>query len=127
MKRVLRSCITPLPRFLTTRGLAGLVLVLVAGTALSVHEYLQTARAPRAAQVRSPALRGSSSGEVRAAERSSHGERSSASARTYPARTTDFSSVSDVSPAAPSATGSSIDAGARPATLYRPDDAASGS
>src|SRR5687768_4994645 len=42
MKRVLRSCLEPLPRFLSTRGLASLVVMLVAGTGVSVYEYLES-------------------------------------------------------------------------------------
>lgn len=118
MKRVLRSCITPLPRFLTTRALAGLVLVLVAGTAVSVHEYLETARAPRATQARLPSVRTSVPGEVRAHERTS------AASHTHPACTLDFSPSTEALPGTSSASSSS--ASARPATLYGPDSAASG-
>lgn len=117
MKRVLRSCITPLPRFLTTRALAGLVLVLVAGTALSVHEYLETARAPRAMQVRTPSVRASVPGDVRALERTS------AASRTLPACTLDFSPSTEALRGTSSAANS---ASARPATLYGPDAATSG-
>jgi|SRR6187402_740840 len=120
MKRVLRSCITPLPRFLTTRALAGLVLVLVAGTALSVHEYLETARAPRATQVRTQPVRSNlPGGEVRAAERTS------SASRTHPACTLDFSPSAEALPAS-SSSASSTSVGARPATLYGPDAATSG-
>lgn len=118
MKRVLRSCITPLPRFLSTRGLAALVLVLVAGTALSVHEYLQTARTPRAAQARTPGQRASQPGEVRAAERTS-------AARSHASRTVEFVPANDGLPAS-GASSTPLEASPRPATLYRPDDASSG-
>jgi len=46
MKRVLRSCIDPLPRFLSTRGLLALVLLVLGGTGLSVHGLLQADAKP---------------------------------------------------------------------------------
>lgn len=42
MKRVLRSCLDPLPRFLSTRGVLVVVVLVVAGTAVSVHEYVES-------------------------------------------------------------------------------------
>ena len=44
MKRVLRSCFEPLPRFMSTKSLAGLVVMLLVGTGISVYEYLESAR-----------------------------------------------------------------------------------
>jgi hypothetical protein len=41
-----RSILDPLPRFLTVRGLAVVVGMLVLGTAISVHEFLESARPP---------------------------------------------------------------------------------
>lgn len=49
MKRVLRSCLDPLPRILSTRGLAAIVALVVSGTALSVYEYLESSRVPERA------------------------------------------------------------------------------
>lgn len=64
MKKVLRSCFDPLPRFLSTRGLAIVVAMLVGGTAISVHEYVESTQ-PRPRRPLLPAA----SGEVHAAER----------------------------------------------------------
>jgi hypothetical protein len=55
MKRVLRSCLDPLPRFLSTRGLAFLVVMLVAGTGVSVYEYLESTQ-PIGRHVARPAI-----------------------------------------------------------------------
>src|SRR5688500_17393283 len=44
MKRVLRSCFEPLPRFMSTKSLADLVVMLLVGTGISVDEYLESAR-----------------------------------------------------------------------------------
>jgi hypothetical protein len=64
VKKVLRSCFDPLPRFLSTRGLAGVVVMLLGGTALSVYEYVESTRPPpRRAAPTAPA------GAVHAAER----------------------------------------------------------
>ena len=42
MKRMLRSTFDPLPRSLSTRGLVALVLVVVLGTAVTVHRYMES-------------------------------------------------------------------------------------
>ena len=44
MKRVLRSCFDPLPRFMSMKSLACLVAMVVLGTGISVYEYLESAR-----------------------------------------------------------------------------------
>ena len=44
MKRLVRSALDPLPRSLSIRSLAILVTMLVAGIAISVHEYLESGR-----------------------------------------------------------------------------------
>src|SRR5688572_5511177 len=49
MKRVLRSCLDPLPRFLSTRALLAVVAFVVLGTALSVYEYVESGRPPQMA------------------------------------------------------------------------------
>ena len=46
MKHVLRSCLDPLPRILSTRGLAAIVVLVLSGTALSVYEYVESGRMP---------------------------------------------------------------------------------
>lgn len=46
MKSVLRSCFDPLPRFMSTRSLIGLVTMVLAGTGISVYEYLESSHAP---------------------------------------------------------------------------------
>lgn len=46
MKRVLRSCFDPLPRFMSTKSLIGLVAMVVVGTGISVYEYLESSRLP---------------------------------------------------------------------------------
>jgi hypothetical protein len=46
MKSVLRSCFDPLPRFMSTKSLTGLVLMVLAGTGISVYEYLESSHAP---------------------------------------------------------------------------------
>ena len=45
-KRFVRSVFDPLPRSLSIRSLAVLVTMLVAGIAISVHEYLESGKAP---------------------------------------------------------------------------------
>ncbi|MDZ4773128.1 MAG: hypothetical protein SGI72_08325 [Planctomycetota bacterium] len=47
MKRVFRSTLDPLPRSLSTKGLVSLVLVVVLGTAVTVHRYLESSGHPR--------------------------------------------------------------------------------
>ena len=42
----MRSILDPLPRFLSTRGLATVVGMLLLGTAVSVYEYLEDSRPP---------------------------------------------------------------------------------
>ena len=72
MKRVLRSCFEPLPRFMSTKSLVGLVLMLLAGTGLSVYEYLESSRPPERHPVERHPVRVEKSpaaGEVQAAER----------------------------------------------------------
>lgn len=55
MKRVLRSCLEPLPRFVSTKSLAAIVTIVLVGTAVSVFEYLESARPPvRRAALDSP-------------------------------------------------------------------------
>jgi hypothetical protein len=44
MKSVLRSCFDPLPRSLSTKGLVGLVAVVVLGTGVMVRSYLESAQ-----------------------------------------------------------------------------------
>lgn len=44
MKRLVRSALDPLPRSLSVRSLAILVTMLVAGIAISVHEYLESGK-----------------------------------------------------------------------------------
>jgi hypothetical protein len=44
MKRVLRSCFEPLPRFMSMKSLTAVVALLLVGTAISVVEYLESAR-----------------------------------------------------------------------------------
>lgn len=46
MKRLVRSVFDPLPVSLSIRSLAILVTMLVAGIAISVHEYLQSGKVP---------------------------------------------------------------------------------
>ena len=46
MKSVLRSCFDPLPRFMSTRSLIGLVTMVLIGTGISVYEYLESSHAP---------------------------------------------------------------------------------
>jgi hypothetical protein len=44
MKKVLRSCFDPLPRFLSMKSILGLVAMVLLGTGISVYEYLESAR-----------------------------------------------------------------------------------
>ena len=53
MQRVLRSCLDPLPRLISLKSLIGVVLMVLAGTGLSVYEYLETAVPPVRAADRS--------------------------------------------------------------------------
>ena len=46
MKSVLRSCLDPLPRFLTLRGLSLLVAMLVLGVVFSVWEFVESGQLP---------------------------------------------------------------------------------
>jgi len=46
-KQLVRSVLDPLPKFLSIRSLVILVTMLVGGTALSVHEYLESGRITR--------------------------------------------------------------------------------
>lgn len=46
MKSVLRSCFEPLPRFLSTKCLVSLVALVLVGTGISVHEYLESTSVP---------------------------------------------------------------------------------
>ena len=46
MKSVLRTCLDPLPRFLSLRGLTLLVAMLVLGVVFSVWEFVESARLP---------------------------------------------------------------------------------
>jgi hypothetical protein len=46
MKSVLRSCFDPLPRFMSTKSLTGLVLMVLIGTGISVYEYLESSHVP---------------------------------------------------------------------------------
>jgi hypothetical protein len=48
MKRVLRSAIDPLPRALSTKSLVALVAVVVFGTAVTVHRYVESGELPPA-------------------------------------------------------------------------------
>lgn len=74
MKRVLRSCLDPLPRFVSTKSLAAIVSIVLVGTAVSVFEYLESARPP----VRRAALDAfGGASETRACDRSSSGTDSS--------------------------------------------------
>ena len=68
MKRVLRSCFEPLPRFMSTKSLVGLVLMLLAGTGISVYEYLESARPLEKPAARAEAAPAGARGEVHAAE-----------------------------------------------------------
>src|SRR5882672_9387031 len=46
MKRLVRPGIDPLPRSLSTKSLAFLVVMLLSGIGISVHEFLESRRAP---------------------------------------------------------------------------------
>lgn len=46
MNKALRSTFDPLPRSLSTRGLVSLVLVVVLGTAVTVHRYMESSGHP---------------------------------------------------------------------------------
>jgi hypothetical protein len=102
MKRVLRSCLDPLPRFLSTRALVAVVAFVVLGTALSVYEYVESGRPPRmawpkveaACPLRSPAaeprarpleLRATTSCTLEPAEASAQGLRAAQAEAPQPA------------------------------------------
>lgn len=108
MKRVFRSCLDPLPRFLSTRGLTALVLIVVTGIALSVHEYLQSGREPERAWP---------SSTVRAVERVHTGRSTRGTCtRSLPG------ACGGVQDASESETGPcSAEERSKPATLFRPD------
>ncbi|MFO1009806.1 MAG: hypothetical protein U1F29_07045 [Planctomycetota bacterium] len=115
MKSVFRSCLDPLPRFLSMRGLLAVVLVVVAGTGLSVYEYVQSSRST---EVRWP----------RATLRASGG----APARSQPSPCVGLGATTACEDlrAAPANPTSTAEAGERPpspAILYRPDAAGTGS
>jgi hypothetical protein len=116
MKRVLRSCIEPLPRFLTTRGLAVLVLLLVAGMAISVREYMQTGGPLRAAAPRSARV-GSGPQGVRSTF-VPHAARCQADTTVLDSRAP--------APFNPSAAGEGSAPAARPATMFAPTGEVSG-
>lgn len=116
MKRVLRSCLDPLPRLLTTRGLAAIVALVVTGTALSVYEYVESSRVPERAW---PKARPAAS----AADSTRDAGPKCASARCCPAIEVPAAPSSTASPASstvalPSGSG---------ATLFRPEASTSGS
>lgn len=113
MKRVFRSCLDPLPRFLSTRGLVLVVLLVLTGTALSVHEYVRSGREPERAWPRAsarnlerprPAGALPTSGPCASAEPGTEAEERAALGGAVPA-----GAESEV----------------KPATLFRPDDASS--
>ncbi|MBI5363471.1 MAG: hypothetical protein HZA53_09865 [Planctomycetes bacterium] len=110
MKRVFRSCLDPLPRFLSTRGLIAVVLIVVTGTALSVHEYLQSGREPERAWP---------SSTVRASERTPKGGSTQGQCtRNLPGAACD----GDQHGAASGARPCGAEERSEPATLYRPDE-----
>lgn len=109
MKRVFRSCLDPLPRFLSTRTLAFVVVVVVFGTALSVSEYVQSGSEPERTWPQSAvraAGQSPSTGIVRPT--ALQPERCAAQSSELGVQ---------VEAARPRAEGA-----AKPATLYRPDD-----
>ena len=55
MKRVLRSCFDPLPRFMSTKSLTGLVVMVLIGTGISVYEYVESSHLPSRPAASSPA------------------------------------------------------------------------
>lgn len=68
MKRVLRSTFDPLPRSLPTPGLIALVALVVLGTAVTVHRYLESASPTDRRSLATPARAAlSRPSEVRAA------------------------------------------------------------
>ncbi len=116
MNRVFRSCLDPLPRFLSTRGLAFVVLLVVGGTGFSVYEYVQSGRSTNHAWPRST---------VRAAEgteRASPLRSCGAYASAQPCLEADADPV-----AVPSVLNGTAGAHPSPATLYRPESSSSGS
>jgi hypothetical protein len=114
MKRVLRSCLDPLPRILSTRGLAAIVLLVLSGTALSVHEYVESGRVPDRSW---PRARTVQSGAQKSHPRCASAQRAPASA------------ASAIEPCSPPCTQApAVDEGSAPsgATVYRPDESRSG-
>ena len=66
MKRILRSTLDPLPRSLSTPALVTLVMVVVLGTAVTVHRYIESSSSSDADQLTPARV----IGEVRAADES---------------------------------------------------------
>jgi hypothetical protein len=115
MKRVLRSCLDPLPRFLSTRGILLVVGLVVAGTAVSVHEYLESDRGP--------ANGWSNAGSVHAADSGAR-----APARPFAGCDTRGDAPCSVLPPAPRrVTESGVEPRPTPPTLYDPTSTSSGS
>jgi hypothetical protein len=80
MKRLVRSCIDPLPRSLSTKSLALLVVMLLSGIGISVHEFLESRRVPeRAVQSVQPVLQECTREEVHFPKASKPGAGSGAS------------------------------------------------
>jgi hypothetical protein len=80
MKRVLRSCLDPLPRLISLKSLVAVVIVLLAGTGISVYEYLESAHLPmrnevRAAAESTPASRASAEDRSKCTLRTDGGQR----------------------------------------------------
>jgi hypothetical protein len=115
MKRVLRSCLDPLPRFLSTRGVMAVVVLVVAGTAVSVHEFVESGRGPDSTWTAWPS-------EVRAGscERPTLRSHSALDARADAPCTA-------VPPAVRRVTGTTSEPLPAPATLFDPDSGSSGS
>jgi hypothetical protein len=66
MKRLVRSGIEPLPRSLSTKSLALLVVMLLSGVGISVHEFLESRRVTeRSVQSVPSVLQGCTRDEVR--------------------------------------------------------------
>lgn len=114
MKRVLRSCLDPLPRFLSTRAVLLVVGLVIAGTAVSVHEYLENDRSSSAGWT--------SAGSVHAAE--SDGR---APARGFAGCDPQGDAPCSALPPSRRVTESAIDPRPTPATMYDPSSTSSGS
>ncbi len=115
MKRVLRSCLDPLPRFLSTRGVLVVVALVVAGTAVSVHEYVESDHGSDSGWPSAPQVRAASPSER-------------ATARVRAPFDSPVDSPRTATPAAPRRVSEgSLDARPAPATFFDPESSSSGS